>query len=181
MSILTEEHIAIQVRQKLRLPPTAALDIQPLVSVGLNQLAIQVADSYKDRHWMLTDPSVVSVTLTNGVADLTTTIDTYNILIEKIRYGMVYLNVITGQPLIWLNQVGVGRMAGPYDSIFNHVWAQGTTLQVRGPNATAPSGILYLAVSYVASLSQLNPSLNDDLVNIIARLIVMPAANENAA
>lgn len=181
MSALTHEHLAIQVRQKLRLPPTATLDLQPLVPVALNQLAVQVAGDYKKRHWLLTDPSAITATLTSGVADLSALIASDNILIEMIRYGMVYYNAITGQPLIWQNQVGIGRMAGPYDQLFNHVWAQGTTLQVRGPNATALSGTLYLAIPFVASLDDLPEPLTDDLVNTLARLVVMPAANENAA
>lgn len=181
MSVLTEEHIAIQVRQKLRMPETATLDIQPLIPVGLNQLAVQIAGDYKNRHWLLTVPADTAVTLTSGVADLSALITIDNILIEMIRYGNVYYNVTTGQPLIWENQVGAVRMAGPYDAIFNHVAAQGATLLVRGPNATALSGTLYLAIPFVPDLDTLPEPLTDDLVNIIARLIVKPAANENAA
>lgn len=181
MSILTAEHVSIQVRQKLRLPPTATLDLQPLIPVALNQLAVQIAGDYKNRHWLLTDPSATTVTLTSGVADLSALIASDNILIEMIRYGDVYLNVVTGQPMIWENQVGVGRMAGPYDRIFYHVFQQGTNLYVRGPNSSAVSGTLYLAVPYVTDLASLPESLTDDLINVVARLIVMPAANENAA
>lgn len=181
MSQLSEEHIALQVRQKLRLPPTATLDLQPLIPVALNQLAIQIAGDYKNRHWLLTDPSATTATLTSGVADISSLITSDSILIEMIRYGSVYVNAITGQPAIWENQVGMGRMAGPYDSIFYHVFQQGTNLYVRGPSTSAVSGTLYLAVNYVPDLDGLPESLTDDLVGVIARLIVMPAANENAA
>src|SRR6476620_12192306 len=141
--------------ERLGLDEAAALDLQPLVPGALNALGVEVAGNYKQRHWLLTDPATTSVTLTSGSADISGLVTSSNILIDYLRYGNIYYNALTGQPLSWINQVGVGRMPGPYDQIFNHVYQQGTTLLVRGPNSTPLSGTLYLAVSYVPTLAQL--------------------------
>lgn len=170
MSDLSHEQVAIMAAERLGLPETAALDLQPLVPNALNALAVSIAANPNKREWLFTVPASTSVTLTSGVADLTTLISSANLLIDFIQYGYVYQDVTTGQPLIWLNQVGALRMAGQFDNIFSHVARQGNSLFVRGANATLPSGTLYIASSYVPTLAQMPSALDDDLVATVVRL-----------
>lgn len=170
MSLFTHEQVSIMAAERLGLDESAALDLQPLVPSALNALSVEIASNPQKRQWLLTDPSTTTATLTSNAADISTLVSTNGVLKDFLRYGFIYYNSITGQALIWINQTGAGRLAGPFDSIFNHCYLQGDTLYTRGPSVTALSGTLHFAVPYTPSLSQLPEQLVDDLVTTIVKL-----------
>lgn len=174
MSALSNENIAVMVRQELRLPPEAALDLQPLIGPALNALGEDVAADYKLRPWLTTDPATATATLgAGGAADLSTLITTNNILLESIRYGSVY-HSSSVFPLQWLEQTNAGRVKSEFATIFLACWLQGTTLYTRSANNNASSyltGDLSLAVPFIPTLATLPESLTDELVQKIVDMV----------
>lgn len=91
---LNETDLAVLASKRLKMAGKSLLTLQSFIPNALNDLAQEVANSPKKRHLLMTDQSVVTASITsstyNYYADLSTPIDTYGVMLDKIRLGTVF-------------------------------------------------------------------------------------------
>lgn len=171
----THESISVRVRRKLGLPESAALGIQPLVDPGLRRLCYELAKDSHLRHWVMTDPATTSVTLdASGVADLTALVASPRIILEALRFGEIFppTGYPSTLPFRFVEHAGQGQLAGAYDALQYKCYLQGDNLYTKSPdaNVTPLAGDISFRVPMWKTISQLDNSLTDRLVDLISSL-----------
>lgn len=170
MSDLNASDIAELVRRRFNGPEGDELRYIPLVDSALRQLAYDVARDPELRSYLMSDPATTTAILDgNGVADLTTLVDTSpRILLDCLCYGDVHPDPswASQQPLRQVNDMGPGLLAGAYDSLVYHYWLEGYKLNTRSPdnNATPLAGTISFRTPYWPTIDQLPNALVQKLV-----------------
>lgn len=101
---LTDIDIAIATEKRLGWDASKRLTLMSYIPAAMSNLAKQVARDPSKRNLLMTDPDTVSVTLTAGVlpsssadatttgtADLSTIVNTYDIMLDCLKYGTIFL------------------------------------------------------------------------------------------
>jgi hypothetical protein len=160
VSSYEENQVGVLVRQRLGLPPSAALGFLPLIPAAILRTIEKAAARADLRPYTLTDPSTTTATLdANGVADLTTLITTPGILLNCVKYGDI-THPDYPQPLRFLNGgIAHGQFAGALDGLFPKCWLENNDLHTRVATEAALAGDLSLAVPYQQTLAQINDIL----------------------
>lgn len=169
MSSLTYAAIGDLVRHRLDLPPNARLRLQSLVNTALQRLGNRYAQDPDRRQYILTDRNTTTAALTAGKADLTTLVDTNQVLLEYLEYGYIW-HSSSDRPLQWKRGPDLGAIVGPFDNIFPHCWLEGRTLFTKGTTNAVLSGSLGFAVPAIPSLLTLHKAMEDDLLDDIVIL-----------
>jgi hypothetical protein len=99
---LTDIDIAVATEKRLGWDASKRLTLMSYIPAAMSNLAKQVARDPSKRNLLMTDPDTVSVTVTPGVrdsvgtsattgtADLSTIVDTYDIMLDCLKYGTIY-------------------------------------------------------------------------------------------
>lgn len=167
MSDLSYSAIADLVRQRLGLPVDTRLRIQSLVRTALQRLGQQVAQDKWNRQYLITDPDTLTVALSGGKADLTTIISVNQVLEEWLPYGFFWHD---NKPLQWKRGRDIGNLQAPFDNVFKHCWLEGRTLYTKGTNNQGLTGSLGCALVASPTLLNLNPNLEDTLLDLATGL-----------
>lgn len=168
MSALTHADIAEIVRRRYNGPDGDELRYIPLVDPAIRHLAFEVAANSQLRHWLLTDPANTTVTLANGVANLTTLIANPRIILECLKYGTIRPPVSSAyptQPFRMINNEGQGQLKGMFDALQPKCWLEGAYLHTKNIAGMRMAGTITLEVPYWPSLAQLPESLVERLVH----------------
>lgn len=92
----TTQTLAIAASKRLKMDGRSILPLMSFVGNALNNLARQTANDNVKRYYLMTDPDVVTASVvanaddTGGVCDLSSIIDSPQIMLDTLMYGTVF-------------------------------------------------------------------------------------------
>jgi hypothetical protein len=164
---LSYKKIGEFVRNRVGAPVRERFRLQTMVKDALQKLADKIPLDNNRRALLKTPRATTTATLTAGVADLSTLVNsTPFINLNRIRFGEVYLGSST-VPLEWVPDSSTLVLEEAVDSDFKVYWIEGTKLYTK--DATL-AGTLSFAVPFVPTLSTLPRDLETALVDEVTMI-----------
>ena len=142
---------------------------------ALEKLARQIAVSPRLRHFFLTEPTTVTLTLaSDGTVDISSLLTTNRVLLDCLWYGEIFPPVndlYPTQPFRLVENRQQGLLTGMLDSLVLKAWMEGTTLHTKSPsnNVEPLVGSISFRVPYVPTLDQVPANLEGMVVDNVVR------------